>query len=722
MNNIALVGNPNAGKSTIFNQLTGLNQKVGNFHGVTIDKHSGICHISKDIQVEIVDLPGAYSIYPKSPEEKIVRDTLLSHQKPKMVVIVVDASNLRRHLLLYTQIHDLGIPVILALNMIDLAEKRQIFLDIPALSKNLNAKIVPIQAKKGIGIKELKEAIGEMLISLENLEKKEKPQEKPKELSQKQAFFPYLQVDFWEKEAIQEVKNALKIENSYTAYQYLQQGRELDFISKENSKKLTQIQEKFLTNTQKTLENQSKEVNARYEIINDFLKNTLKKPENPYSSYTKGLDKWFLHGFFGYFIFVLVLLMIFQFVFALAEFPTQLIEALFAGLQQGTKAILPEGAFTDLLVDGVLAGLGGVLVFIPQIALLFGALAVLEESGYMARIVFLMDKIMRNFGLNGRSVVPLVSGVGCAVPAIMATRTIDNWKERMITIFVTPLMSCSARLPVYTILIALVIPDVWFFGIFQAKALVLLGLYFLGTIMVLISAFVLNLFIKNTQKSYLFLELPPYQIPIWKNILYIIWEKVTIFVLETGKIILAISVILWVLATYGDTKKMEQAETQLKAQAKTEKWTKKQTETAIATAKLEHSYAGMFGKVIEPVIKPLGYDWKIGIALLTSFAAREVFVGTLIVIYSVGEGEDNEKEEILRKKLKDEINPDTKKPRYTFAVGISLMVFYAFAMQCMSTMAVVYKETKSYQWTIAQFVYMTAIAYLGAWLSFVFLS
>jgi ferrous iron transport protein B len=707
MQDIALVGNPNAGKSTIFNQLTGLNQKVGNFHGVTIDKHSGICQISKDIQIEIVDLPGAYSIYPKSPEEKIVLNTLLGAEKPKMVVVVADASNLKRHFLLYTQIHDLGIPVILALNMIDLAEKRQIFLDIPTLSKKLNTKIIPIQAKKGIGIKELKEAIGETLISLEKQEKS----------TQKQGFFPYLQVDFWEKDAIQEVKNVFEIENSYTAYQYWQQGENLDFISKENSQKIIQIQEKYLKNT---LKNQSKEVNARYEIINNFLENTLKKPKNPYSSYTKSLDKWFLNGFLGYFIFVFVLLMMFQFVFSLAEFPTQLIEALFAGLQQGTKMILPEGAFTDLLVDGILAGLGGVLVFIPQIALLFGALAVLEESGYMARIVFLMDKIMRNFGLNGRSIVPLVSGVGCAVPAIMATRTIDNWKERMITIFVTPLMSCSARLPVYTILIALVIPDVWFFGIFQAKALVLLGLYFLGLIMVLISAFVLNLFIKNTQKSYLFLELPPYQIPIWKNILYVIWEKVTNFVLETGKIILAISVILWVLANYGDTKKIEQAEIQLKTQAKTEKWTKKQTETAISTAKLEYSYAGMFGKTIEPLIKPLGYDWKIGIALLTSFAAREVFVGTLIVIYSVGESE--EKEAILRKKLKDEINPETKKPRYTLAVGVSLMIFYAFAMQCMSTMAVVYKETKSYQWTIAQFLYMTTIAYLGAWFAFIFLS
>jgi ferrous iron transport protein B len=415
----------------------------------------------------------------------------------------------------------------------------------------------------------------------------------------------------------------------------------------------------------------------------------------------------------GYLIFFAVLFLIFQSIFAWAQIPMDFIDQSFTLLSNMVDENLPDGPLFDLISQGVIPGIGGIIIFVPQIAILFACISILEESGYMARVVFLMDKIMRKFGLSGKSVVPLISGLACAIPAIMATRTIDNWKERLITIFVTPFMSCSARLPVFTILVALIIPENKIFGFFNFQGLVLMGLYILGFLAALLSAMALKLLIKTRERSYLIMELPTYRRPRWANVGYTILEKTKAFVFEAGKIILAISIILWVLASYGPGLNMNEARLRVQTEVASENLTEDQIQDRVAAYKLEHSYAGIIGKSIEPIIKPLGYDWKIGIALITSFAAREVFVGTVATIYSLGSSED---QVTIKTRLKSEINPETGGPRYTPAVGLSLLVFYTLAMQCMSTLAIVKRETKGWKWPALQLAYMTALAYLSAFL------
>jgi len=407
------------------------------------------------------------------------------------------------------------------------------------------------------------------------------------------------------------------------------------------------------------------------------------------------------------------LFLIFQSIFAWAQIPMDFIDSTFASLSNRLDEYFPDGPFFDLITQGIIPGIGGIVIFIPQIAILFACISILEESGYMARVVFLMDKLMRKFGLNGKSVVPLISGLACAIPAIMATRTIENWKDRLITIFVTPFMSCSARLPVFTILVALIIPDVKLFGFFNYQGLVLMGLYLLGFFAALISAFVLKLIIKTKERSYLIMEMPTYRWPKWSNVGYTIVEKTKSFVFEAGKVILAISIVLWVLASYGPGDAMNNAEDAVRHEMGQTKLPANEFEAQVASYKLEHSYAGIIGKALEPAIEPLGYDWKIGIALVTSFAAREVFVSTIATIYSLGGTED---EQTIKGRLRSEINPNTGGPRYTPAVGLSLLVFYTFAMQCMSTLAVVKRETKGWKWPLIQLAYMTALAYVSAFI------
>ncbi len=674
---IALVGNPNSGKSSLFNQLTGLNQKIGNFPGVTVDKKTGVSVLSNNEKVEIIDLPGTYSIYPKSNDETVVADILLNKEDelfPDVLVVVVDASNLKRNLLLFTQMKDLGLPVILALNMVDMADRIGMGYDLELLEKELGALVISTNARIGEGIDELKKA-------LEN-----------KVTVSGGSFFDVTEL------AKDQITDYLKEHPEDTAYWALQQLTTQGKIEQKDSV-------------------QAKDTTLRYGKINRLVKKAeVKKEAVGLKLYSEKIDKFLTHKIWGYVIFLSILFVIFQAIFAWASWPMDLIDIVFSELSAWLSSNLPAGVFTDLLAKGLVPGIGGVLIFIPQIAILFAFISLLEESGYMARVVFLMDKIMRKFGLNGKSVVPLISGVACAIPAIMATRTIENWKERMITIFVTPLMSCSARLPVYTILIALVIPDEYVFGVFNMQGLVLLSLYLLGFIAVLISAYALKRIMKTTERSFLIMELPTYKTPRWKNVGLTILEKVKTFSFEAGKIIIAVSIVLWVLATYGPGDNITNAEEHVKATLVDTNYTEAELNDKVASYKLEHSYVAKLGKAIEPAIKPLGFNWKVGIALVTSFAAREVFVGTMSTIYSIesADGDVN----TIKARMGSEINPETGEPYFTLAVGLSLMVFYVFAMQCMSTLAITYRETKGWKWPALQTIYMSGLAYVLSLLTF----
>lgn len=691
---VALIGNPNSGKTTLFNLLTGLKQKTGNFPGVTVDKKSGSCKLPGGSHVEIVDLPGTYSIYPKTLDEQIVQEVLLDHthpQHPDKVIVVADASNLKRNLLLFTQIRDLGLPVILALNMIDIADKRQLKIDLRTLGIDLGVKIVTTNSHSGEGIDSLKEAIGQS------------------QVKSKRAFY---ETEPLASQAIGEISERFGLQNNYTAFQYAQQSDHLKFLDQEEKEAVQQIKVKYGFDHNHT---QSEETLGRYKLISEIIDRNVTSPAVDAASLTSKIDRIVTHKILGYVIFFGLLTLIFQSIFAWAEWPMDLIENSFASANSWIKGVLPDGLLNDLITDGIMSGLAGVLVFIPQIAILFAFISLLEESGYMSRAVFLMDKLMRAVGLNGKSVVPLISGLACAIPAIMATRSIDSWKDRLITIFVTPFMSCSARLPVYTILIGLVVPEDYIFGIFNLQGLVLMGLYLLGFLAAIVSAFAMKFILKTKQRGYFVMELPSYKLPQWKNVLLTIYEKSKTFSLEAGKVIIAISIILWVLANYGAGEKFSNADKNVKASLEQD-YTQEEYNIALNSYKLEHSFAGVFGKTIEPAIRPLGYDWKIGIALITSFAAREVFVGTMSTIYSIGA--DDEEEATIRERLRQERNPETGEPVYTRAVGFSLMVFYAFAMQCMSTLAIVYRETKGWKWPLVQMAYMTAVAYLSALVTF----
>ncbi|WP_181305014.1 ferrous iron transport protein B [Rufibacter sp. XAAS-G3-1] len=690
---VALIGNPNSGKSSLFNHLTGLNQKVGNFPGVTVDKKTGISQLTPSLKAQVIDMPGTYSLYPKSLDEKVIIDLL--HDKkaasyPDVLIITADASNLKRNLLLFTQLADLKIPAVLALNMMDVAEKHGVKIDLAELQQELGVPVIPVNGRTGSGLAALKILLSQEL-------------EKPKS-----SFF---QIPDELLVMVRQIRYYFELSNDYLAWHYAHQYQKLSFLSEDDREYIGELVKKygFHSNTL-----QAAETIDRYTRINGLLLDAMRvtKAENN-EQFSNKLDQILTHKVFGYLIFFLVLFLLFQAIFAWAAYPMELIDTGVATLNAWIHT-LADGPLIDLLTEGVLAGLGGVLIFIPQIALLFAFIAVLEETGYMARVTFLMDKIMRKFGLNGKSVVPLISGVACAVPAIMATRTIDNWKDRMITIFVTPLMSCSARLPIYTVMIALVVPEKYYLGFMSLQGLVLMGLYLIGFLAAIFSAALLKWVLKTKERSYFIMEFPTYKMPRWKNVGLTIVEKVKAFVFQAGKVILAISVILWVMSSYGPGNAMQQAEERATAELTTLNLNEADAEAHIGGQKLEASYAGQFGKFIEPAIRPLGYDWKIGIALLTSFAAREVFVGTISTIYSVGDSENisTVKEKLLAEK--DAFG----QPFFTPARAFSLLIFYVFAMQCMSTIAVVYRETKGWKWPILQMLYMTGLAYGSAFLVF----
>lgn len=684
---VALVGNPNSGKTSLFNQLTGLHQKVGNFPGVTVDKKTGKTKLQDGTYAEILDLPGTYSLYPNSLDEQVVLDILLdpSHADfPDLIITVADASNLKRSLLLFYQVRALGVPCILALNQLDEAIKKSLIIDVQKLAEELEVDVIEINAREGLGVSNLKDL----------LERPQVLRSLKKELLSDD-FLPVAQA----------VGNILGESNLYRNTQIAAQTEKLNFLTKGER---IQIERVKAENNFKPAKFQTWETMHRFAVISGVLKEVLVSKDT--SVETSLLDKILLHKVWGYVIFAFILASVFQAVFVLASYPMDLIDAGIAELSSWLRDTLPHGKLTDLLTDGLLAGIGGVLIFVPQIALLFGFITIMEETGYMARVIVLMDKLIRRFGMSGRSVVPLISSMACAVPAIMSARTIGNWKERIVTIMVTPLMSCQARLPIYTILIALVVPNTKLFGFISLQGLALMGLYLLGAISALIAGLIIKKFIKNDVKSMFFMELPAFRPPRWSEVGFTIYEKSRTFVVEAGKVILAISLVLWVLSSYGPGESFSGSEARVEAAHPELKG--EYLEDAVAAEKLQNSYAGLFGKAIEPVIRPLGYDWKIGIALIASFAAREVFVGTMSTIYSIGS--KSEEDGTIKARLKREKNPITGEPVFSVATSFSLLVFYVFAMMCMSTIAVVYRETKGWKWPMIQLAYMSVLAYVAA--------
>lgn len=690
--NIALVGNPNSGKSSLFNVLTGLNQKVGNFPGVTIDKKSGTTSISTEISANIIDLPGTYSLYPKREDEWVSYRVLMQQDKlmPDMIVLVADASNLKRNLLFCSQIIDLKIPVVVALTMADLAKKKGTQIDVPGLERETGVPIVVINPRSNKGIHNLKKAIELVANNLSSAQPRD-----------------FIALSDQNINAVKKIKELHPDLSNYAAIHYLINHENFN-LPKEVQEKIEKIEQDNNFNHTKT---QAEEIMARYVKIKHIMQQTVVEADPLEKTlFNEKLDSILLHRTWGYVILLAVLFLLFQSVFWFAQFPMDGIEWSFSKLSGWFGSILPNNNLSDLFINGIVAGLSGIIVFVPQIMILFGLITLLEDSGYMARISFLTDKLMRKVGLNGKSVMPMISGYACAVPAIMSARNIENKKERLLTIMVTPLMSCSARLPVYTILIALVIPQKYLLGFISVQGLVMMALYALGTVMAMLVAWVMKWFIKSKERSYFILELPMYRSPRWKNMIYTMVNKAKIFVFEAGKVIMFISILLWALSNYGPQEKMHSVTVSFDQKIKENPQDAATLEKERKTALLQNSYAGLLGNAIEPAIRPLGYDWKIGIALITSFAAREVFVGTMATLYSVGEDAD-ENSTTLRQKMNSAVRQDGTKV-YTLATGLSLMVFYVLAMQCMSTLVIVRKETNSYKWPVIMFLYMTGLAYV----------
>jgi ferrous iron transport protein B len=690
---IALVGNPNSGKTSLFNALTGLNQKVGNFPGVTVDKKTGHIILPDSLHAELIDLPGTYSLYPRRADEWVAYKVLMGADtdiKADLVLLVADASNLKRNLLFCSQIIDLKIPVVMALTMNDLAAKKDIKIDIAGLEAELGIPVVSVNPRKNKGLTELKKVLSRVAKTKENI---------TNEFMDTKTLAP---------SSVEGVRQLFPALSNYASVHYLINHENFPLTDTEQEA-IEQIEIKNEFNPTKT---QAEEIMQRYTRIRQIMKQHVVEPgpleRKMFSDY---LDNILLHRTWGYLILISVLFLLFQSIFWLARFPMDGIEWCFKEASFWLNHQLPQAWWSDLFINGFIAGLSGILMFVPQIMILFGLITMLEDSGYMARISFLTDRLMRKVGLNGKSVMPMISGFACAVPAIMSARNIENKKERLLTILVTPLMSCSARLPVYTILISLVIDDKYYFGFLSLQGLVMMGLYLLGTVMALIVSYVMKWFIRIKEKSFFILELPIYRAPRWKNVGITMVEKAKIFVTDAGKVIMIISMLLWFLSSYGPGSRMQKVEDKYAVLVQQMPSKKDSLQKHQSTEKLENSYAGILGRGIEPVIAPLGFDWKIGIALITSFAAREVFVGTMATLYSVEETDNTS----LRQKMQADTYSDGRKV-YTLPAAFSLMIFYVLAMQCMSTLAVVKRETRSWKWPVFQFVYMTGLAYLMSFL------
>jgi ferrous iron transport protein B len=643
---IAFVGNPNCGKSTLFNRLTGLTQKTSNLPGTTVEASSGQVNILNH-KIELIDLPGIYSLFTQSEDERLVVQHLagFGEEKPEALLLVIDSSNLRRNLLLYSQVAELGIPAVCVLTMSDSAKRRGVKVDIEALEKELGIPCIFFNPRKEKDIAQV----------LELLQKARTP----KLLGEATNLANRLQ-EYW------------------------------------NNTKLPGLSEETL---------------RRYINIEKVLGVATTKFPVGIKSITIKLDQWFTHKWMGYILFALIMMVLFQGVFSLATKPMEWIEMGFQWLSSTVETLLPSGMITNFVTQGIIGGLEGVVVFVPQIFILFFLIGILEDSGYMVRASFITDRLMRKLGLNGRSIIPLIGGFACAIPSIMATRSIKSKRERLATMLVVPLMSCSARLPVYVLLVSVAIPFAEFWGPFHAQTFVITAAYMSGIIVAIILAFIFRLFQSKQTHGEFILELPAYQRPRLQTVIHQAWLKCLSFLSEAGKVIVIISMILWFLSNFGPSKAMKTAETEGVILSQLDPSHESEIKTNL---RLEASYAGHLGKAIEPAIEPLGYDWKTGIALITSFAAREVFVGTMATLF-----QSNEEDEAgIRQKMQAQINPKTGKPLYGLPYALSLIVFYAFALQCMSTMAVMKREIGSWTWPIALFFIYGLIAYIGAYAVF----
>ena len=665
---ILLIGNPNVGKSTIFNHLCGLKQKTGNYAGVTVASRAGVCKRG-DKELEITDLPGAYSIYPTSEDEVIFSQYLMDEKKSyDGAIYVADALNLRRSLLLFKQVKDLGVPMVMLVNQIDLAKKRGLSFDFAKMEQLFGVKIIPTNAKKNEGIDEVKKVIFENEF--------------------KAQIQPVFEIPAEYKGWVSKIKTQLKKENSYEVWAFLASERYMGKIEE-----VGDVVKKIIP---KRL--QVQEITRRYQKIDAELSLFFFKQEQIRDIFTEKVDRILVHPFWGYIVFGILLLLIFNSVYFLAAYPMEWIEVGFEYLGSFIEASMPDGPLKSLMIDGVITGISSVIVFAPQIGILLYLLYLLEDFGYMARVVYLMDRFLRPFGLNGKSIVPLVSSTACAIPAIMSTRNIENMKERLLTILVTPFMTCSARLPIYSIIIGLVIPNEYFLGVLNYRALMLFMMYIIGFLMSLLASWVLKKVIKGNKKSYLILDLPIYKVPLFGYNFKLVLGKVWEFILGAGRVIFAISVILWVLAYFGPKQN--------------------ESEWVATEVEMKDSYLAMVGKGIEPMVSPLGYDWKMGVGVLTSFAAREAFVGTISTLYGLDvDVESNEGEQTLIEKMRNDVKPNGEKV-FSFATGISILMFYALAMQCISTIAIVYKETRSLKWTLVQLFGMSGLAYIVSFLTY----
>lgn len=691
---IALLGNPNVGKTSLFNRITGLNQKVGNYPGITVEKRQGTAKLNQT-EYTIIDLPGTYTLFPNSLDEEVVLNTLLHKENkdfPDLVVVVSEPSTLTRGIIIYQQVRELGLPAIFVINMEDEMADKGLQIDYEKLESYLKTKVYRTNARNGKGIDTL-------IAGFEN---------------QIGPYFGSLSLPQQYGQALNEAKKLFPLDTEYKTWMYLGLDAQ-NTHGLETSQQLASIRTKYQLSTQQL---QKDEAILRHEKVQQALTAIVQKSENKKLSVTEKIDEVLMHPILGYVIFFGILFFIFQAIYAWSGPVMDAVDASFASIGEFIGSNFPEGPLNDLLVNGIIAGIGGIVIFLPQIIILFLFIAIMEETGYMSRVVFLMDRWLKPFGLNGKSVIPLISGAACAIPAVMAARNIENPKERLLTMLVTPFMTCSARLPIYIVIIGLVIPDSDFLG-FNLQGITLFAMYILGIVGALGSALVLNKIIKSVRNSFLIFELPTYKRPDVKNVLNTVWEKSMGFLIGAGKIILAISIILWVLGNFGPNDRFSEPEKYIAAE--NPQLSEEEIQLEVSAYKTEYSYLGYLGRGIEPAIRPLGYDWKIGIGLLASFAAREVFVGTVAVVYSLGDDvdiEDDTQKATLFERMKSEINRNTGLPTYNFATGISLLLFYAFAMQCMATIGVVRKETGSWKWTLIQAGFMTALAYIAALIAY----